>query len=64
VAKLERAFIIERTNLALGSIKKKLEKGKGHLSKSGRVINSIGRPKDSKDEKSRRKSGYYQRWTK
>ena len=64
VAELERAFIIERTNLALGSIKKKLEKGKGHLSKSGRVIHSLGRPKGSKDKKPRRKSGYYQRWAK
>lgn len=62
VAELEREFIIERTNLALGSIQKKLKKGKGHRTKNGKVIHKLGRPKGSKDKKPRTKAGYYHRW--
>jgi len=62
VAELERTLIIERTNLAIGSIQNKLKQGKGHKAKSGRVIHSLGRPKGSKDRRPRSKAGYYHRW--
>lgn len=50
IAELERELITERINLGL-----ERARNKGKL---------LGRPKGSKDKKIRRKSGYYQRWTK
>jgi DNA invertase Pin-like site-specific DNA recombinase len=50
IAELERELITERINLGLERAK---NKGK-----------QLGRPKGSKDKKDRRKSGYYQRWSK
>jgi len=50
IAELEREFIRERTQLRINSLKAKGKK--------------LGRPKGSKDKKVRRKSGYYQRWSK
>jgi DNA invertase Pin-like site-specific DNA recombinase len=60
VAELERTFIVERTNLAVKNIKKKLEKG-SYKAKSGRVITQLGRPKGKKDTKPRKKRGYFLR---
>jgi len=50
IAELERELIIDRINLGLQRAKMK---GK-----------QLGRPKGKKDGKHRRKSGYYQRWSK
>ena len=49
-AQFERKLIQERVNAGL---KEAIRKGK-----------KLGRPKGSKDKKVRRKSGYYQRWSK
>jgi DNA invertase Pin-like site-specific DNA recombinase len=57
-AQMERALIVERTNLGLSRIKKELEKGNGYKAKSGRVITKLGRPKGSKDQGPRVKRGY------
>jgi len=46
-AEYERDLISTRTKEGLARVRKKKH---------------IGRPKDSKDKKIRRKSGYYQRW--
>jgi len=64
VAELERKEIIEKTNLALKRIKGNIEKKGYHITRDGKKITKLGRPKGSKDEKKRRKSGYYQRWSK
>ena len=50
IAELERELITERINLGLERAKLKGKK--------------LGRPKGKKDSKRRRKSGYYQRWSK
>lgn len=50
IAQFERKLITERINLGLERVRKQ---GK-----------HIGRPKGRKDTKIRRKSGYYQRWSK
>jgi len=50
IAQFERKLITERINLGLERARKE---GK-----------HIGRPKGKKDSKQRRKSGYYQRWSK
>jgi DNA invertase Pin-like site-specific DNA recombinase len=50
IAELERELITERINLGLERAKMKGKK--------------LGRPKGKKDSKRRRKSGYYQRWSK
>lgn len=57
-AQMERALIVERTNLGLSRIKKELEKGNGYKAKSGRVITRLGRPKGAVDKKPRVKRGY------
>lgn len=50
LAEYERELIVSRINSGLERVRQE-----------GRVL---GRPKGSKDKKIRRKSGYYQRWTK
>jgi DNA invertase Pin-like site-specific DNA recombinase len=50
IAELERELITERINLGLERARNKGIK--------------LGRPKGRKDKKNRRKSGYYQRWSK
>jgi len=62
VAELERQFTIDRINLSLKRIKREIETKGYYISKSGRKITKLGRPKGRKDSKPRRKSGYYQRW--
>jgi DNA invertase Pin-like site-specific DNA recombinase len=62
VAALERQFTIDRINLSLKRIKREIETKGYYISKSGRKITKLGRPKGRKDSKPRRKSGYYQRW--
>jgi DNA invertase Pin-like site-specific DNA recombinase len=62
VAELERQFTIDRINLSLKRIKREIETKGYYLTKGGRKITQLGRPKGKKDSKPRRKSGYYQRW--
>lgn len=68
VAELERAFIIERTNLALNRIKKEIKEQGYHLKVlpdgSTKKITSLGRPKGSGDKHKRITKGYIDRWNK
>jgi DNA invertase Pin-like site-specific DNA recombinase len=63
-AQMERALIIERTNLGLGRVKKNIDKNGFHITDEGKKITKLGRPIGKKDNpsKPRRKSGYYNRW--
>ena len=64
IAEFERELIRERINVRLSRRKKEL-KEKGYFIKNGKKITKLGRPKGKKDSKGRRrKSGYYQRWSK
>ena len=63
VAELERQFIIERTNASLNRIRKEIEKKGYYITKDGKKRTSLGRPRGRKDKKSRRRSGYYKRWS-
>lgn len=64
VAELGRRDIVEKTNLALKRIKRNIDKKGFHITKDGKKITSLGRPKGKKDNpsKPRRKSGYFERW--
>jgi len=62
VAELERQFTIERINLSLRRAKREIETKGFYVTKAGKKITKLGRPKGRKDSKPRRKSGYYQRW--
>ena len=64
VAELERQFIIDRINLSLNRAKKSIEEKGYYITKEGKKITQLGRPKGKKDGKIRNKSGYYQRWSK
>ena len=46
LAKEERAKIANRTKEALSVIKKKVSKGEVHISKSGRIVYSLGKPEN------------------
>jgi DNA invertase Pin-like site-specific DNA recombinase len=64
VAELEREFIKERTQQSINRIKKELKENKIYITKSGKEIKKLGRPKGSTDKGQRRKSGYHKRWSK
>lgn len=64
VADLERQFTIERINLSLKRAKKSIDERGFYITKEGKKITKLGRPKGKRDSKARRKSGYYQRWSK
>ena len=61
VAELEREFIVERTNTAMQRIKKNIEKKGYYITRDGKKITSLGRPKGKADKKPRKKKGYYLR---
>lgn len=61
-AELEREQIVERTNLSMKRIKKSIDEKGYYITKDGKKITSLGRPKGKKDSKKRKLSGYYQRW--
>jgi DNA invertase Pin-like site-specific DNA recombinase len=62
-AEMERALIIERTNLAMKRIKKELKEKGYYITKDGKKRYSLGRPKGAKDKEDRRRSGYWKRWS-
>ena len=64
VAELEREFIKERTQQALDRIKEEIKDKGQYITKEGKEIKKLGRPKGSIDKKKRRKSGYHSRWNK
>lgn len=55
LAKEERSKIKVRVKDALGEIKKKLERGEQHVSKTGNIVTSLGKPENLTD-KSRERS--------
>lgn len=64
VAKLERDFNVQRTNAGLDKIRNAIEKDGFYITKEGKRITSLGRPKGKKDNVRRKKSGYHRRWAK
>ena len=64
LAEYERELIVTRTQDRLDYLKKQIKKKGFAVTKDGKKITSLGRPKGSKDKKRRRKSGYINRWTK
>lgn len=64
LAEYERELIVARTRDTLKGYKVDIEKEGYFVSKQGKHVNKLGRPKGSKDKKIRRKSGYYRRWDK
>jgi DNA invertase Pin-like site-specific DNA recombinase len=63
-AQFERDIISERTKEGLAVRKKQIEEQGYFINKDGKKVTSLGRPKGKKDGEPRRKSGYYQRWSK
>ncbi len=64
ISQFERRLIQERIKDKLKYIDNEIEKKGYDVSKAGNKITGRGRPKESKDKKIRRTSGYYQRWMK
>lgn len=64
VAEFERQLIRERIKDKLKYIDGMIEKDGFYITRSGKKIKKRGRPKGSKDNKVRRKSGYWLRWNK
>lgn len=60
-AELEREQIVERTNSAMYRIKKSIEKKGYYITKDGKKITKLGRPKGKRDSRPRKKRGYYLR---
>jgi len=58
-AELEREQIVERTNLAMHSIKKQLKDTGKYTTKDGKTITNLGRPKGKTDSKPRKRRGYF-----
>ncbi len=50
MAKEERDKIAERTTLALSEIKVKISRGEVHISKSGNIVTSLGKPENLTDK--------------
>ena len=57
-------MIIERTQARLDYLKKQIKKKGFAITKEGKKITSLGRPRGSKDKGRRKKGGYYQRYMK
>lgn len=58
-AELEREQIVERTNLAMKRIKKAIDEKGYYVTKEGKKIYTMGRPKGKKDKKPRKRRGYF-----
>ena len=64
LAEYEREMIVARTKDTLDTYKQRIKKHGFFVSKDGKKVEKLGRPKGSRDKVQRKKSGYYQRWTK
>lgn len=62
LAEYERELIVARTRNTLGRHKKEIKEKGFFVSKDGKRVNKLGRPRGKKDKGKRRKSGYYRRW--
>lgn len=60
-AELEREQIVERTQLALKQIKKDIKEKGFYITKEGKKITSLGRPKGRTDKTPRKRRGYFLR---
>jgi len=60
-AEMERALIIERTQTSMNRIKQEIGKKGYYITKDGKRITTLGRPKGKKDTGARKKRGYYLR---
>lgn len=63
LAEYERELIVARTKDKLDYYNEQIDKHGFFVTKDGRKVQKLGRPKGSKDKKVRRVSGYHQRWT-
>lgn len=66
LAEYEREIIVLRTKDTLDSYKTQIDEEGFFMSRDGKKIQRLGRPKGSRDKnpKGRKKSGYYERWAK
>ena len=64
LAEYEREIIVARTRDTLDRYKGQIKKEGYFVSRNGKKVQKLGRPKGSKDKNphGRKKSGYYQRW--
>lgn len=62
LAEYEREMIASRTKDTLNNYKDKIKQDGFFISREGKKVEHLGRPKGSKDKVQRRKSGYYRRW--
>ena len=60
-AEMERAMIIERTQTSMNRIKQEIAKKGYYITKEGKRITTLGRPKGKRDKATRKKRGYYLR---
>lgn len=58
-AELEREQIVERTNLAMKRIKKSIKEKGYYITKDGKKIQKMGRPKGRRDKRPRKRRGYF-----
>ncbi len=63
-SEMEREMIIERTKDKLNYYKQQIKEKGYFISKTGKKVNSLGRPSGSKDKSYRKKGGYYNRYNK
>ena len=64
LADYERTLIVARTRDTLNCYKDDIDKQGYFVSRSGKRITNLGRPKGSRDRTTRKKAGYSYRWVK
>jgi DNA invertase Pin-like site-specific DNA recombinase len=62
LAEFERSLIASRTKDTLNNYREQIDEKGYFVSRNGKKLKKLGRPKGSKDKDSRKKSGYYRRW--
>jgi len=59
-----KELIVSRTKDTLDRYQQDIKEKGSFVSKDGKRIKKLGRPKGSKDKVQRKKYGYYKRWSK
>lgn len=62
LAEYERQLIVVRTKNTLNNYKEQIDEKGYFVSRKGKRVKKLGRPKGAKDKEKRTRSGYYQRW--
>lgn len=62
LAQYERELISAHTKDTLNQYRKDLDAKGYFITKDGRKVTSLGRPRGSKDKRKRKRGGYYARW--